>query len=324
MAGTPLQSANAGGVDAFIARLDPNGAKLLYSTYYGGSGDEYTQGGSADSKGNLVLVGFTSSSNFKTAGSPFQFVVRGLDRRIRPEAQPDGTAVPLRFVPRRQRLRSGQRAGVRLQRQHLRHRLHQVDKSEDDRGRNRRRPHAAVATPLPPKIDPTGATLGFLTYLGGGQDDVGRGIAVAPDGSSVLGLRRHAVDPIFSGNPQCDSENQCRWDDAFYARLQFQRRAASRDLLRGREKIREARSSTSMADPTSRVSSPPRNTTARARPRRHGRRSYGAADRGATIAFENWYGGFNIDFSVPGLVVVFKPDGTFQYLDNQHCTALFP
>src|SRR5262249_50017964 len=35
-----LQTSNAGGTDAFIAKLGPNGSALLYSTYLGGSGND--------------------------------------------------------------------------------------------------------------------------------------------------------------------------------------------------------------------------------------------------------------------------------------------
>src|SRR5262249_40620156 len=34
------QTANAGGFDAYVAKLDPTGATLLYATYFGGSGDD--------------------------------------------------------------------------------------------------------------------------------------------------------------------------------------------------------------------------------------------------------------------------------------------
>lgn len=58
-----FQPNKPGGWDAFIAKFDPNGA-LLYSSYLGGSGDDYGGGIAVDSSGVVSLCGNTSSSNF--------------------------------------------------------------------------------------------------------------------------------------------------------------------------------------------------------------------------------------------------------------------
>lgn len=66
----PLQAANGGGTDAFVAKVDPNGS-VLYSTYLGGSGYDDGYGLAADSAGNVFVTGLTTSTNFPTA-SPMQ------------------------------------------------------------------------------------------------------------------------------------------------------------------------------------------------------------------------------------------------------------
>ena len=43
----PTQAANAGGSDAFVAKLNAAGSALLYSSYLGGSGDEDWSGNGA-------------------------------------------------------------------------------------------------------------------------------------------------------------------------------------------------------------------------------------------------------------------------------------
>lgn len=61
-----LQGANAGGIDAFVAKLDTNGA-LVYSTYLGGSGSEQLSGDIAvDGAGNAYVTGRTTSTDFPT------------------------------------------------------------------------------------------------------------------------------------------------------------------------------------------------------------------------------------------------------------------
>lgn len=66
-----LQPANAGGSDAFVAKLDPAGSALVYSTYLGGSGSDAANGIATDSAGRAHVAGDTSSANFPTA-APIQ------------------------------------------------------------------------------------------------------------------------------------------------------------------------------------------------------------------------------------------------------------
>ena len=68
---SPLQATNGGGYDAFVAKLNPAGSALVYSTYLGGSGDDYGYGIAVDSSGSAYVTGYTTSTNFPTA-SPFQ------------------------------------------------------------------------------------------------------------------------------------------------------------------------------------------------------------------------------------------------------------
>ena len=52
--------------DAFVTKLDPTGTTLLYSTFVGGSNNEFTRAIAVDGSGNAVIVGTTQSSNFPT------------------------------------------------------------------------------------------------------------------------------------------------------------------------------------------------------------------------------------------------------------------
>lgn len=57
-----LQNNYGGGAsDAFIAKLSPQGA-LIYSTYLGGSGDDYAYGIAVDASDNAYVTGYTSGS----------------------------------------------------------------------------------------------------------------------------------------------------------------------------------------------------------------------------------------------------------------------
>lgn len=58
----PMQPANAGRRDVFVVKINPAGSALLFSTYFGGSGEEL--GALAiDAAKNIFIVGLTTSTN---------------------------------------------------------------------------------------------------------------------------------------------------------------------------------------------------------------------------------------------------------------------
>lgn len=70
---------NATGVsfgDAFVAKLNPSGNALVYSTYLGGSGEDKAAAIAVDSAGNAYVGGATLSTNFPTR-NPFQAAFKG-------------------------------------------------------------------------------------------------------------------------------------------------------------------------------------------------------------------------------------------------------
>src|SRR5216684_8850553 len=54
----PLQSVNGGGRDVFVSKINAAGSALVYSTYLGGSGDDYGFGIAVDSTGNAYVTGY--------------------------------------------------------------------------------------------------------------------------------------------------------------------------------------------------------------------------------------------------------------------------
>jgi len=72
----PIQATRSGGraLDAFLVKLDPSLSgddQLLFATYLGGTGEEYSGGLAADSSGTVYWGGTTASQDFPTTdGSP--------------------------------------------------------------------------------------------------------------------------------------------------------------------------------------------------------------------------------------------------------------
>jgi uncharacterized repeat protein (TIGR01451 family) len=98
---SPLQGALGGGSDAFVAKLNPAGNALVYSTYLGGSDFDEGCGIAVDGAGRAYLTGETRSTNFPTlsplqgafgGGSSDAFVARvldGADLRVELSDAPD-------------------------------------------------------------------------------------------------------------------------------------------------------------------------------------------------------------------------------------------
>jgi hypothetical protein len=128
---SPLQPANRGSADAFIAKLNPSGSALVYSTYLGGSGIEGGTGVAVDSSGSAYVTGFTGSTNLPTT-APVQQAPGG--------GSFDG------FIA---------------------------------------------------KLSPGGAALDYSTYLGGSRIDSGFGVAVDSIGNAyVMGVTESANFPV--------------------------------------------------------------------------------------------------------------------------------
>ena len=74
---SPLQATKSGGRDVFVTKLNPAGSAIVYSTYWGGSGNDQANGVAVDAYGQPYVVGDTDSANFPTK-FPWQSALGGL------------------------------------------------------------------------------------------------------------------------------------------------------------------------------------------------------------------------------------------------------
>ena len=64
-------------LDAFVTKWSPDGSKILYSTYLGGSGSDSATGLAVDSTGSVYVAGTTTSRDFPVSKNAFQKTLVG-------------------------------------------------------------------------------------------------------------------------------------------------------------------------------------------------------------------------------------------------------
>ncbi len=202
----------AGGVDAFVTKLDANGKVLLYSAYIGGTG---TDGGRAIAVGpalNAFLTGFTNSSDFPTTAGAFQespqgdfdaFVVRlDPDGRVVYSTRIGGSAVDTAFgiavdSSSRAHVAGGTRSALDFPRQNALQFQPGGGTCELD-GQPVDCRDAFVS-----RLSALGNVLEYSTFLGGSDDDTANAIALDGSGNAyVTGVTLSTDFPTTPGSLQ--------------------------------------------------------------------------------------------------------------------------
>jgi hypothetical protein len=172
-----FQTALAGVENAFVAKLDPTGASLIYSTYLGGSPSAFGLGIAVDASGNAYVIGTTTSTDFPTTAGAFQTAFGGNQDAFVAKLDPTGA----RLVYSTYLGGSSYDVGLSIA----------VDAAGNAYVAGFTGSTDFPTTPgafqtalggtedaFVAKLDPTGASLVYSTYLGGSGEDIGRGIAL--------------------------------------------------------------------------------------------------------------------------------------------------
>jgi MYXO-CTERM domain-containing protein len=84
---------NAGGNDAFVAKLNAAGTSLVYATYLGGALDDRGARIAVDAAGSAYVVGQTSSTDFPTTAGALQKTFGGIRDGFVAKLAPSGSAL---------------------------------------------------------------------------------------------------------------------------------------------------------------------------------------------------------------------------------------
>ncbi|HEV2491575.1 MAG TPA: SBBP repeat-containing protein [Terriglobia bacterium] len=211
--------------DAFVAKLNPSGSALVYSTYLGGSSYDAGQGIGVDGAGNAYVTGFTVSTNFPTANAlqsscnNCSLAGAVADQGVSSDAfvtklNPAGSALVYSTYLGGSGADTG--SGIAVDPAGSAY-VTGYTASKDFPTMNPLQPeHAGGYDAFVAKLGADGSALVYSTYLGGSGNDLGFAIAVDPAGSvTIVG---ETFSPDFPANDAFQPGRDGGFD-AFVSRL---------------------------------------------------------------------------------------------------------
>lgn len=187
--------------DAFLTKLDPSGSALVYSTYLGGSNSEFGHGIAVDSSGSAYVVGSTASNDFPTTPGAFQTTFGGgtCGRSAAPcpdafVTKFDSTGSMLVYSTYLGGSKADEALGIALDSSNNAYVTGFTASADFPTTLGAFQTVLGGGTcsdsPCPDafvtKLDPTGSTLVYSTYLGGDNQDAGAGIALDSSGNAYV------------------------------------------------------------------------------------------------------------------------------------------
>jgi hypothetical protein len=203
-----FQVSFGGGIngDAFVTKLNSTGTALVYSTYLGGIDYDYGSGIAVDTEGNAYVTGYTRSNNFPITAGAFQTMFAdpaGSGNVFVTKINPTGTALVYSTYlgGSADELSGGAGNGIALDSSGSAY-VTGSTRSADfptTAGAFQSVHSGAFDNPFVTKLDPTGSTLIYSTFLGEGT---GHGIAVDSNGSAYVTGNVQGPFPTTSGAVQ--------------------------------------------------------------------------------------------------------------------------
>ncbi|HUK89898.1 MAG TPA: SBBP repeat-containing protein, partial [Blastocatellia bacterium] len=179
--------------DAFVTKLKPDGSGVVYSTYLGGSDFNTAKGISVDSSGSAYITGETASTDFPITNGAFRQALSGDTDAFVTKLNPDGSGLmystylggggeeegdSIAIDPSGNAYITGFTTSTDFQ--ITAGAFQQLLSGGGD----------AFVT----KLKPDGSGTVYSTYLGGGDDEEGDGIAIDSSGSAYITGETNSAD----------------------------------------------------------------------------------------------------------------------------------
>ena len=178
--------------DVFVTKLSPTGNALVYSSFLGGSSDDFGGGIAVDQAGSAYVTGMTKSSDFPTQ-NPYDGSLGGSYDVFLTKLSPAGNAlVYSTFLGGSSDDFSGGIAVDQAGSAYVTGYTYSTDfptQNPYDGTFN-----GGIYDAFVTKLSPTGNALAYSTYLGGSGYDRGYGIAVDTAGSAYVTGRTYSTD----------------------------------------------------------------------------------------------------------------------------------
>ncbi|WP_077490175.1 SBBP repeat-containing protein [Sinomonas mesophila] len=174
------------GDDAFVTKLSPTGSSLVYSTYLGGSGFDTGAGVAVDAVGSAYVTGTTDSADFPTTAGAFDTTFNSGNDAFVTKLNPAGSALVYSTYLGGTSFDNG--FGIALDAAGSAYVTGETSSTDFpttasafDTIHN-----GGIRDAFVTKLDPTGSSLLYSTYLGGSDDDNGFGVAVDAAASAYV------------------------------------------------------------------------------------------------------------------------------------------
>ncbi|MET0648817.1 MAG: SBBP repeat-containing protein [Pyrinomonadaceae bacterium] len=197
---------NAGSLDLFVTKLNPNGSSLVYSTLFGGANNDNSSRMALDAAGNAIVTGFTESDIPTTPGAFDTTYSGGAFDGFVTKFNADGSGLLYSTFLGGSGVDSGSDIAVDAEGNAY---VTGITRSTDfptTCGASFDTTLSGLEDAFVSKLNPTGTALVYSTYLGGsgvsnsGTSDAGGGIAVDSDGNAyVTGITTSSDFPVTSG-----------------------------------------------------------------------------------------------------------------------------
>ncbi len=203
-------------IDVFISKLNPSGKGLVYSTYLGGTGDDWGIGIAIDQGGNAYVTGYTESANFPTTSGAYDQSFNGSIDVYITKLNPSGTDLVYSTYLGGSDADLGR--GIAI-----------------DQGGNAYVTGNTTSPNFPTTagafqnnltasndvfvtiINSIGNALVYSTFLGGSADETGWGIAVDQFGSAYVTGATNSID--FPTTPMAQQTFNAGSDDVFVTKI---------------------------------------------------------------------------------------------------------